>query len=230
VPKGFLDVPDLKLLRWSETFSAKINGDASYYGLSNEQAAAYADLHAQFAAKLATNLPQVRSKVTVTEKDAARAAMVADARLLVNLINGQKTLTDADKVGLNIPVRSGPTKAALPDEAPLLHIESVRGNTAWIRLRQKRSTSPGKPAGVQGATLFRFVGEEPPASGEAWTFIGNTGKTALSIDFPAQLPPGATVWLCAQWINTRLEPGPLCPPVATNLQGVHNHMRIGQAA
>jgi hypothetical protein len=229
VPNGFLDVPDVKLLSWSEAFGGNIDADPAKYGLSPAQTGAYSDLHAAFAATLQANLPQFRSKATTLLKNDARAALVADARLLVNLINGQKTLTDADKIGIGLPVRSKPTQNAPPDEAPFIEIVSVRGHTVSIRLGRSGVVGT-KPAGVQGATLFRCISEDVPTPMSDWRFIGNFGRNAIDIDFPGALPPGAKVWLSAQWINTRLEGGPLCQAVSTHLQGGFPQMRPLKAA
>lgn len=218
MPNGFLDVPDLKLLDWSRAFGDRINAQPAVYGISVDQAAAFAGLQEAFAAAMQGNLPTIRCTASTSIKNATRAALVAEARVLVNLINGQKTVTDAQKIELGVTVRSMPTPAPTPDQTPRLTIVSVIGWTVRLRLNSA-TAGRSKPVGVLGATLFSFSGDAPPTDLSQWRFQGNFGRNTIERSFSPTLGPGARVWLTAQWMNTRLQSGPLGRPISTHLQG-----------
>jgi hypothetical protein len=65
-----------------------------------------------------------------------------------------------------------------------------------------------------GASLFSFTGPNPPHSIDGWKFEFNTAKTIAEVPFPMTLAPGATVWLVASWVGTRLENGPVCEAIS----------------
>jgi len=49
--------------------------------------------------------------------------------------------------------------------------------------------------------------------------MGNTTQTRTAVRFNGELPPGTKVWLSAFWCNPRLQSGPPCNPVSTNIAG-----------
>jgi hypothetical protein len=80
-------------------------------------------------------------------------------------------------------------------------------------------TTRGKPAGVQGASVFSYVGATPPVEVTGWTFQGNTTLTTIDVTFASTLPPGTVVWFTAFWYNPRAKAGPGCSPVSAILAG-----------
>ena len=214
---GFLNVVDSELLNWAGNFSRVIGDDAGAVGLTPQDAAGFAQRFEAFDTAMRANLPGVRSPVTAAEKEVARAALVGNAKLLVSRINGHPGVSDAQRVALGLVVRARPTKAAVPSEAPCLEVVGVRGHQVTIALSSL--TGRGKSADAFAATLFYYVGETAPADAYDWRFCGNFGRTTIDVNFPESLAPGTKVWLAAQWMNTRLEPGPCAAGIYTHLQG-----------
>lgn len=215
--RSFLPRSDGALLAWSANFSTLISAGPVPLGLTPAMATSYAALHADFAAKLAAVDPGVRSKMAVSEKNASRLELKNSARLLASIINGQATVTDAQKIELGLTVRAHPARIPPPSESPQVRVKSVSGRTAVVELMT--SGRRGKPAGVLGASLFSHVGATPPAELSDWKFEGNTGLTTFEVNFPIDTAPGAMVWLTAFWFNPRKQSGPACSPVCTNLPG-----------
>jgi hypothetical protein len=210
---------DAGLLAWSLNLSTLITSTPTAYGLVTADATAYAALHASFASALAECDPGVRNKAAVAAKNAAREALKNAARLLAKRIDGTATVTDAQKIELGLTVRSQPSPIPAPSHAPALDVVSVSGRTVKIRLHDATDASRrGKPAGVAGATVFSFVGEDAPTDPSAWKFEGNTTLTSFDIVFPNSVAPGTKVWTCAFWRNERDASGPACEPVSTNIQ------------
>ena len=136
--------------------------------------------------------------MAVSEKNDARTALKNSARLLATIIQGQATVTDAQKIELGLTVRSAPSRIPRPADAPALDIVSVERRTVHLRLHDATDASRrGKPAGVAGATLFSFIGPTPPSNPNDWKFEGNTTRTTFDVTFPDSVAPGTQVWVCA---------------------------------
>ena len=220
MPSGFLPNSDAALLAWSLQFSTLISATPAAYGLTALQATAYAALHASYATAFAGVDPGIRSKASVAAKNASRAALKYNAKLLSSIVQGQAGVTNAQKIALGLNVRAVPTPTPVPAHPPMLEVISVSGFTAKIRLHDAASGSKrGKPAGVSGASVFSHVGPAAPTDLSAWQFEGNTGRAIVNITFPNTIAPGSTAWFCAFWFNGSKKSGPACAPVSTNLPG-----------
>ena len=181
MPKGFLPNADSMLLSWSSNFSTLINAAPGDYNLSAAQAANYASLHAAFATAMLAVEPSVRSKTTVAVKNEARAALRIGAKQLSLIIHGQPTVSDAQKLELGLNVQATHALRIANDRA-VHRCDSGERADAKIQLRNK-------PSGVNGASLFSYIGQTPPAELSDWKFEGNTGKTVVDVQFPSDLAP-----------------------------------------
>jgi hypothetical protein len=217
---SFLPSRDSLLLAWSANFSTRITADAVALGLTAAQATAYATLQSNFEAAMAAIDPGVRSKSLVATKNAARLALKTSARLLAKIIQGQASVTDAQKIELGLNVRSAPTPIPPPADAPGITILSTVGNTVKLRLFDAiDSANRGRPAGTDGASVFSFVGAAAPTEESEWNFEGVTSRTKIDITFPEATAPGAKVWFTAFWFNERKQSGPAATPVGVNIPG-----------
>ena len=217
---GFLPNSDSGLLAWSLNFKTLIVATPTAYGLTTALASAYGTLHDAYATALVACDPAIRTRSAVPTKNTARGNLKANARLLADLVQGTASVTNAQKLALGLTVRSAPSPIPPPSDAPGLDVVSVSGWTVNIKLHDAAVAGKrGKPAGVSGASVFTFVGATAPGDISAWQFVGNTGKTKVSVPFPNTLAAGAKVWLTAFWFNPRKQSGPICAPVGTNLPG-----------
>lgn len=216
---GFLPDKDAALLAWGTNFSTLITATPTTYGLVAGQATSFAALLTSYSTALTACNPGVRNKAAVLTKNTARAALKTSARLLARIVEGQATVTNAQKATLGLNVRATPTPIPPPAFAPQIDIVSVVGRTVKIRMHNTE-TSPkrGKPAGVKGAAVFSFVGATPPAELSGYKFEGNTTVTVVDIVFPDSVAAGATVWIIAMWFNERAQNGPAATPVNAVIQ------------
>jgi hypothetical protein len=211
---------DQAFLAWAQNFYAVGNPIATSLGLTSAQFTAFNALVTTFQTCLAACDPGVRNRQATAAKSLARRNLHDSAKLLVNVVDGQASVTDAQKIQLGINVRKPPVPSPVPATAPFIEVESVSGFTVKIRLRAAGTGKKrGKPAGVSGASFFSFAGENPPADVGQWKFEGNTGKTLFDVQFPNTLARGTVVWFTALWFNGAKLPGPMTPPVSTVLQG-----------
>ncbi len=216
---GFLPNSDPGLLAWSLNFKTLITATPTAYGLTAALATAYGTLHDAYATAYAAVEPSIRTRGAVQTKNTARSALKANARLLANLVYGTGSVTNAQRTTLGLSVRHTRVPVPPPSVAPGLDVVSVVGWTVKVKLHDSASSSRrGKPHGVNGASVFSYVGPTPPTTVSDWHFEGNTGTTLVDIAFHDTLAPGTRVWVTAFWFNGRKESGPLAPPVGTNLQ------------
>jgi hypothetical protein len=217
--KSFLPETDSGLLAWSVNFRTLIQANPNLYGLSAPIAAAYGLVSVAYEEALQTAVdPSTRTRPSVCAKNAARATLQQQSRLLAKLVEGA-SVSDAHKAQLGLNVRARRTPIPPPAFAPAISIVSTSGNTVRLKLRDLITTRRGRPPGVDGAVLFSFVGASAPTSQADWRFETNTTKTTLAINFPSTVPPGARVWFTAFWFNPRAQRGPASMPIGTNIPG-----------
>jgi hypothetical protein len=219
--KSYLPTTDAGLLNWGQNFSDLVVATPADFGLTVPQATGFQELFNLYQAAYSIAItPSTRTSSAIAAKNAARTKLKDDARLLVSIIQGQKTVTDQQKIDLGITVRdTEPTPVPPPVDPPEMDIMKVTGRTVQIRLHNDNVLQRKKPVGVKGAAVFSWVGDTPPDNLDDWRFEGNTTKTLIDIDFPMTVPAGSKVWLTAFWFNTKAQSGPPCEPDTTYLAG-----------
>jgi hypothetical protein len=213
---------EAELLTFSLNFKTKITATPTTFGLTAGQATAYGTLHTAFASAYAVAQDEAtRSPMNVELKNVAKTNLVANLRLLAGIVQRAPGTTNAMRLDLGLPQRdSEPTPIPAPANAPQVAVKSVSGLTAKIRLIDiENPTRRGKPAGVIGASIFSFVGEESPAELSAWKFEGNTGHTSFDVVFPSTTAAGAKVWFTCFWFNPSKRSGPASAPISANMPG-----------
>lgn len=217
---------DSGMIPWARNMSEKLAVDYAAYGISQQQSDEFTALTEGYAeAYREANVPGIRSSAATAVKNDARESLKTAARLIVSIVRGQKAVTDAQKILLGITVPA-PRRRAIPrpEHAPTLYVRSVTGRTVRILLADSQvQGSRAKPPGARAAMIFTAAGEAPPQAGASgWHFHTTTGRRQCDVTFPADLAPGAKVWLTAAWVNSRNQPGPACTAVETHLQfGAH---------
>ena len=222
MPRDYIPSTDAALLAFSAQFSAKVTAGPVPLGVTAAIATQLATYQSAYATALAaaTN-PATRGQSTVFAKNEARVQLVSYIRHVAGQIQGTMSVTAQQKQDLGLTVRDvEPTPIPPPANAPGIMIKSTFGTTVRIKLIDTTNpTRRGKPPGVDGASVFSYVGDEAPADPSVWKFEGSTTRTTVDIDFPNTIAPGSKVWLTAFWFNPRALSGPGCPPVSTNLPG-----------
>ena len=161
--------------------------------------------------------PEARSGALIKARDDAQRAYYRVARPMYISIQANPDITGQHKVEAGVHVSGAPTPVAVPSDAPKINIVSVTGRTAKARIH---STTIGraKPSGCTGAYVWSFAGENVPGNLRDWTFWGTTTRTTFEVEFPSSVEPGTKVWLCAGWINTKGQLGPVSDPANAYIQ------------
>ena len=209
-------------------FDQRLTATPGEFGLDASDAAAFHTLY--LSTKAAYDLgvqEQTRTKANIAAKDNALAEMTAEIRRLSRIVQAAPGVTDHAKIILGLPVHdSEPTPKPVPTVAPVLIVRGVNGWTVDVQLKDALNlNSRSKPANVDGAIIFGYLGETaPPPGAPGWEFQTNTKKTRNSVTFPTTLEPGTKVWLTAFWYNPRGESGPACAPVSTFITAVQTEV------
>jgi hypothetical protein len=178
----------------------------------------YTVLFDAFAAGYANaRSPNANCKANIGAKNQAKAALKANARMLARIVRANPAVTNDQraKLGLTVP-DPHLTPVQEPSDPPLLHVMSTYGRVVRVRLRDKFApTRRGKPPGIAGAAILSYTGQTTSARMSDWTYHGNATRTQFAVNIPSNVPPGAKVWIAAQWYNTRGERGPVSTATAT---------------
>ena len=209
----FLPSKDQDLNAWAANFDTKITATPTAYGLIAGDATAFHGLAQDFDARLAAAVnPATRTKVTIQQKEISRAALRAKARALARIVNAYPAITNAQRAELGLTVRDTiPTPIPAPATQPVVNIEGSGGGQSLLRLADE--TSPNrraKPSGVFGALIYGKIGpatDPAPVTVHDAQFMGVATKTVHTVDLPSG-SAGKTLWILAQWMNERGQPGP----------------------
>lgn len=203
-------------------FSNEISKSPTEYGLTETDAEEYAALQSAFETAYDSSLsPMTRTPYIVTTVRQLRGELTKLTRRLVDLCQASANMTDAKRRALGITIRKTPTPHPVPTTYPVIELRSQRHNTVKFNLRdvEQRSGRARKPAGVTGAMVYIHLGDHAPTQLNDWTLWSTESKTTCEITLPDSTPFGATLWIAATWLNTRLESGPLGDPTTTRLGG-----------
>jgi hypothetical protein len=214
---GYLPTREADLLTWSGNFDTLINLTPTDYGLTAGQATDYRALHTAFTDAYAVANGPERGPAATQTKNTAKHALIAEARKLVRIIQAFPGTTNTMRVQLKITVPDvEPTPVPVPSTAPVLSIVRTINRVVTVRLRDSENPDRrGKPHGVSGASIFMYIGENPPADPLQWSFLLSTARPAMNIPFASTVPGGSKVWLCAFWFNPRKQSGPASTAVST---------------
>jgi hypothetical protein len=214
---------DADLLSMADNLSTKISATPLAFNLTPAQATAFAALNSAYATAYATAIdPTTRTKANINVKDVARTNLIGAVngiRDINRFVQATRSVTDAQKIELGLPVYKSRSPINPPTESPTITVNKVVGRTAYLRLTSPGSEGRGRPAGVQGAIVMSYTGTTPPSDPALWRTEGLTTRTIFPVVFPPSTPGGALVWVTAAWYSPRGQAGPLAPPVQVYLAG-----------
>ena len=158
---------------------------------------------------------QPASRRTTAKKD-----LVAYTRLIVRSIQGTLTVTDQQRHDLGITVRKTEgTPIPVPSEIPVVEVIARFGNVVKVALHDGTGVRRKRPALVQGAGVYTFVGAAAPTDPTLFVFQGMMTKSVVDIAFADELPAGTKIWITAFYYNAKGQQGFGAVPVSTVLAG-----------
>lgn len=217
--RDFLPRRDSELVAYTSNFAQQLTAKFAQVGRTQGDATAFAALNSAWvAAYNAAYDPETRTRGTVAAKDDAKRACVAKLRELAGLIQKFSGTTNQLRADFGLREQKQRSPIPVPSTYPGVLVKARDGGAVNIRLSDLSTGRYTKPAGVQGARIFTFVGANPPASPDLMKDEGQATRTDIQIDFPG-VPAGSTVWICAAWYNPRGQLGPGSPLISTVIAG-----------
>jgi hypothetical protein len=167
-------------------FSTLISATPGAYGLMASDATVIATAVNLFNAALTLALnPATKTKATVADKNAKKAAMLVTVRQYSQVIKRNLGVSNDAKIGLGLTINSGgPSPIPAPTTQPVLSIATAGSLRQVVHFAD--TTAPdrrAKPAGVKGLMLAVAVGTTPPASRELVPTYGMATKQSFAVDF-----------------------------------------------
>lgn len=211
---------DSDLRVWAANFASHVSASPGDYGLTAQDAAAFAALEQAYAHwyTLAQHA-SMRSAVIVQMKESARAAMMAKGRELAAVVRARPGVTNEQLVLLGLRVRRKARRAVgVPEEKLRVSVRDRAMHWPTVRLEDWETGRSRKPRGVAMAVVLFAVGDRPPGRVGDWCFGMTTGDPVFGLDrllveAGRDAQPGERVWLMACWVNDRGERGPWSEPV-----------------
>lgn len=213
---------DAELLAWAGNADTRITASPATFGTTAGFATSYHALYLAYSvAYAAVSTDGARSKALTAQKDATKRALTTASRELYALVQGNLSVTDANKVLLDVRIRkTEPTPVPPPTAKPSVEVLEVSGHAVRVRFKNTElAGGRGLPVGSIGLNVFTHVGPTAPADAAGWKFEAGTGRLDVTLTFASDLAPGTKVWVTGFFFNRRKESGPAADPVGVLLQG-----------
>lgn len=151
---------------------------------------------------------------TLTAEDAAlnakklrRKKIIAAARQQFKLARNAPGMDDKKLGGVNLDIYDDePTKSPAPSSVPTGHIDYGKGRHT-IHFRDTATPdSEAKPDGMKGCDIYRFIGDEPPASEKEYDYLTNDSATPY-VAFYDGAEAGKNAFYIMRWVSKSGEAG-----------------------
>lgn len=197
----FLPQSDDGFATWSANFESGIDTEFATYGLTTGQATAYTALDTAYqTALLIAQTPATRTPVTITTKDNAKAAAMANARLLAAIVNAYPNTTNTMRATLGLTPRgSGPTPIPAPTTKPVMIVVGYNPLGHVLQIRDESTPdSNAKPFGSIACQVWGKAGPVAPESIDECQMLGVYTKRFLTINF-ASSDAGKQMFYICRW-------------------------------
>jgi hypothetical protein len=214
-------IRDSKLVPYITNFNTKIGASFASYGLTSAQATALdvvVDPYLVAAnAVIEARQAKVGTQILTAIRESKKEALLPVARQFYGIIQELISVPDELKLGLGITLKPDGRAAPKPavGTAPALTAIKVFGHHITVGIKDSTGERKGRAKFAAGASLFSFVGANPPTGDQVWKSEGNVTKDKIIVLVPEAIPAGAKIWFTAYWYNTTGLSSPACTPIST---------------
>ena len=217
----FMPTGDAELVAWTTTFMTYANGNLTALGLAATDMMGVSATQSGFSNAFNTsNAAQNAAKNAVAAKDAARALLEAQVRIVVRKLQGTASVTNAQRESLGITLR-GQERSPIdaPTTRPVLQVDtSQRFRHSVAFADQNTLRSKAKPDGVSGCQIWVKIGGVPPVNVSEMTFLALDTRTPYTAEYDGD-DAGKTAHYWGRWANTKGEPGPWSETASATVGG-----------
>ena len=216
MPNDFVPAQDGPALNWMEHFVDGLAASPGTYAVSQPDLDNLRDVIGEYAEgfRLATG-ETTRTKVTINDKDQARAVAEQLCRSFAKRIKANDGIPDSAKIAVGVrPENNGRQPIYAPASSPLLNVVGATPGAQTLRYADSATPNSGrKPFGAAQIELYVAVLDEPTADEGAARFIGNFTRNPIAVEF-AHEDDGKVATYFARWGGRRGDAGPWSLPVA----------------
>ena len=215
----YIPAQDAEALAWMQTFSAGITASPATYNLVAADATAIAAAVSAFAGAQAIAVdPATRTKVTVNQKDAARANAEELCRQYAAGIKVNAGISDADKIAIGVrPINPTRTPIPAPTTSPLLNIVAATPGVQTLRYADSATPDSGKkPFGAIQLQLFVVTGTAAVTDPDSAAFLAAHTRNPVEVPFTSA-DDGKVATYFARWATRTGEVGPWSLPVSMRI-------------
>lgn len=224
--RGFIPVRDAACAAWAAALAKNVTEAPSRFGLTSEEAEAFAAASAAFGLALRDNELSQRSRTTVARKDAARLLLEAEARKINDLVRG-RGVADINSIGsLGLTLRKRKyRRVGRPTAQPRVTVKSVGAPIISLTISVHDDSRIALPDDVAGVAIYHWIGDdEVPDEPDDWKIVAQVSRCRVSL--PIQTTPGTRVRFAAYYLNRRGERGPWGPVTTTHALGGFNNSHL----
>lgn len=216
--QNYLPLKDAACLLWLKAFSGALSASPSRYNLAQADADNVAGRVLDYERALGASTSEMtRGKSTVFAKDQMKVAAVELARFYVRQVKQDVGVSAQAKIqaGIPLPTSGRAAKVPPPVSAPVLNIVGATTGSQTVGFRDSVDEGRQRPYGAKAMYLYLAVADGPATFAEARLVQGYArGPVGVGFD-EAQNGKTATYW--GQYVNPRLEPGPVSKPVSMTI-------------
>lgn len=212
------------LMAWMRNFTRRIVADPVSFGVFPSQLGDLEPLTDAYlqAARIAMT-PTTRTKIAISEREEAKAAMLVVVRRLVAIVRRAPGVPASKQVQLGLKEIASKTRIGTPETTPSVFAKLVNNRTLRVRLSDADSVRYAKPAGVSAAAIFVHLGDQAPANINDWTWHSNQTRADFLLTINGPVEYGQQVWICACWLSTRGQRGAFSAPTEARIIGGIDH-------
>ena len=207
---------DSLLNAWAANFANQITANPARFGLQPTDAATIQSYADTFAAAFTTAYdPGTRTKATVADKDAKRAAMLGIVRPYAQEIRNDAGVSDEDKLalGLNLPKQSR-TPILVPQTQPLVSVIAATPGVHTLRFADANTpASRAKPFGAKSLQVNVGYGETALQDVAQTSMVALVTRQPFAVTLPL-VQGGRLATYFARWVGVRGDFGPWSAPVS----------------
>lgn len=207
---------------WLKNFVAKLDANKDKFTLAAGSSTALGQQQADYEQALAA---EETARIDFEAKREARRALrrqaETEARAAVRAVQADKTVTDALRAELQIPLRDAPSAPAPPlTSRPVVTIDFSQRLRHTLEYRDSDTpTSRARPAGATGCEFQVYLGTSAPTGTSQFKYLDTDASSPLLVEY-TDADAGKTAYYMGRWVNTtRGEKGPWSETVSAVITG-----------
>lgn len=204
---------------WVNRFLGFANDNLAVLHLTAPDLAPITNLVTEFAdARVTNDANQAQARGSRAHKDDVRANMERLIRPLVGRIQGTAGVTDEQRQGLGITVRSTTrTAVGAPTSRPVAAIDTTQRLQHTIAFVDELTpTTRAKPDGVSGCEIWTKIDGPPPTDPNELRYVATDTRSPYVAEFDG-VNGGKIAYYMLRWVSTRGAPGPWSQTVSATI-------------